>query len=259
MSMRSKISSGVALAAVGAGVLALGLWYFVLKSDAPPPVSLAGAIESVATAAPPASTTDATATSSAAVGADLALETGEGTATEDLAGTWVVVEGDSSFVGYRVDETLAGVGATTAVGRTSDLEGSLEYDGSLITAVEITADLTTLASDKSMRDGQLRTQAIETGVYPTATFVLTSPIEIAGLPAEGEAVTQSVSGELTLHGVTQAVQIEVEGVLQDGQLIVVGSTEIQFADFDIDQPVSMSVVSIEDHGTMEFQLVFSQS
>jgi hypothetical protein len=42
-------------------------------------------------------------------------------------------------------------------------------------------------------------------------------------------VTQTVTGELTLHGVTNTVEIEVEGALQDGLLVVVGSTEIQFA------------------------------
>jgi polyisoprenoid-binding protein YceI len=178
------------------------------------------------------------------------------TSNDGLAGKWTVITGDSSFVGYRVDETLAGVGATTAVGRTGDIEGTLAFDGSTITAVEVTADLTTLASDKSMRDGQLRTQAIETGTYPTATFVLASPTAISELPEDGVTVTQTVTGELTLHGVTNTVEIEVEGALQDGLLVVVGSTEIQFADYDIDQPVSMSVVSIEDHGTMEFQLVF---
>jgi hypothetical protein len=69
-------------------------------------------------------------------------------------------------------------------------------------------------------------------------------------------VTQTVTGELTLHAVTNTVEIEVEGALQDGLLVVVGSTEIQFADYAIEQPVSMSVASIADHGTMEFQIVF---
>ena len=177
----------------------------------------------------------------------------------DLTGTWTVVQGDNSFVGYRVNETLASIGATTAVGRTGDVTGTLEYDGTSITSVEITADLTTLASDKDMRDGQLKTQAIETNTYPTATFVLTSPIAISEAPESGETVTQTVTGELTLHGVTRTVEIEVDGALQDGVLVVVGSTDILFADYDIEQPVSMAVVGIEDHGTMEFQLVFQQS
>jgi polyisoprenoid-binding protein YceI len=242
MNLKSKLLlSGVGLAVAGVAMGAAA-WYFVLRNDAPPPVSLESALEAIA------SPEAATQTSGTISESDA-----------DLAGTWALVKGANSFVGYRVDETLAGVGATTAVGRTTDVTGTLEFDGSTITEVEITADLTTLASDKTMRDGQLRNQAIETSKFPTATFVLTSPIEISEIPADGETVTQTVNGELTLHGVTRAVEIEVEGVLQNGQLVVVGSTVIQFADYDIEQPVSMSVVSIEDHGTMELQLVFTRA
>ena len=252
---KAGIAAALAVVAVGAAV-----WYFYLRNDSPPPVSLANAIESLdastpATSLVAATTTSTTSATSETTTGDAAAPVGV-TSNDGLAGTWTVVIGDSSFVGYRVDETLAGVGATTAVGRTGDIEGMLEFDGSTITAVEVKADLTTLTSDKSMRDGQLGNQAIETNTYPAATFVLASPIAISDVPEDGVSVTQTVTGELTLHGVTNTVEIEVEGALQDGLLVVVGSTEIQFADYDIDQPVSMSVVSIEDHGTMEFQLVF---
>jgi polyisoprenoid-binding protein YceI len=246
MLTKTRLLTGSVALVVAAIAMGAAAWYFYLRNDAPPPVSLQSALQSLET------------TDGAANGSTTATNVSDDT-TDDLAGTWTLVAGANSFVGYRVDETLAGVGATTAVGRTSDIEGSLEFDGSVITTVEITADLTTLASDKSMRDGQLRTQAIETNSFPTATFVLTSPIEIGDIPADGETVTQTVTGELTLHGVTREVELEVEGVLTNGQLVVVGSTVIQFADYNIAQPVSMSVVSIEDHGTMEFQLVFAKA
>jgi hypothetical protein len=59
-----------------------------------------------------------------------------------------------------------------------------------------------------------------------------------------------------LHGVTRPVEIEVEGVLKDGRLVVVGSTEIKFADYEIAQPRAAAVLTVDNHGTMEFQLVF---
>jgi polyisoprenoid-binding protein YceI len=240
MSLKSKLLTGGVGLAVAGIALGAAAWYFILRNDAPPPVSLQSALEAIA---------------SPEAGSNAALSNSDA----DLTGTWTLVQGANSFVGYRVDETLVGVGATTAVGRTSGVEGTLEFDGNAITAVEVIADLTTLTSDKSMRDGQLRTQAIETSRFPTATFVLTSPIQVGDVPAEGEAVKQTIQGELTLHGVTRAVEIEVQGVIQNGQLVVVGSTVIQFADYDIDQPTSMSVVSIADHGTMELQLVFTKA
>jgi polyisoprenoid-binding protein YceI len=72
-------------------------------------------------------------------------------------------------------------------------------------------------------------------------------------------VTKTVSGQLTLHGVTRAIEIKIEGVLKANQLVLVGSTNIVFADYGIAQPVSMSVVSIEDHGTLEYQLLFGKA
>jgi polyisoprenoid-binding protein YceI len=246
MSLKTKLLTSAAGLAVAAMAMGAATWYFYLRSDAPAPVSLASALESIE------------ATDGGAAGSTTASNVSEDIEV-NLAGTWTVVAGANSFAGYRVDETLAGVGATTAVGRTSGVTGSLEFDGDAITSVEVTADLTTLASDKTMRDGQLRNQAIETSKFPTATFVLTSPIQISDLPADGETVTQTITGELTLHGVTNEIEVEVQGVLQNGQLVVVGSTEIQFADYDIAEPTSMSVVSIEDHGTMELQLVFAKA
>jgi polyisoprenoid-binding protein YceI len=205
MSLKTKLLTGAAGLAVAAVAMGAAAWYFYLRSDAPAPVSLASALESIE------------ATDGGAAGSMTASNVSEDVDAE-LGGTWTVVAGANSFAGYRVDETLAGVGATTAVGRTSGVTGSLEFDGDAITNVEVTADLTTLASDKTMRDGQLRNQAIETSKFPTATFVLTSPIQISDLPADGETVTQTIAGELTLHGVTNEIEIEVQGVLQNGQL-----------------------------------------
>src|SRR5207237_1469928 len=52
-----------------------------------------------------------------------------------------------SFVGYRVNETLAGNKANTAVGRTPAVSGTLTLDGATIRSVQITADPSQLQSD----------------------------------------------------------------------------------------------------------------
>ncbi|MDA1010885.1 MAG: YceI family protein [Chloroflexi bacterium] len=173
----------------GAAVLAVTLvaasgWYFLVRGDEPPPVSLADAITSssgVTTAMPsPTAATPApnvTTAASATPGASTSTPTTDG----DLAGTWTVDPG-ASFVGYRIDEVLSGIGSATAVGRTSAVEGALTFDGAVIADVEVTADLTQLESDDSRRDGQLRRQALETNQYPTSTFVLVEPIAIDGDP-----------------------------------------------------------------------------
>jgi polyisoprenoid-binding protein YceI len=164
----------------------------------------------------------------------------------------------SSFVGYRVQEELAGIGGQTAVGRTPDVSGTLTLVGTTLTSTEVTADLTTLVSDDDRRDNQLREQAIQTDTYPTATFVLTEPIELPDGAADGDEVTVTASGELTLHGVTQPVEVPIMAQLVDDAVVITGSIDIAFAGYEIEKPTSMIVLSVDDHGVMEFQLFFTQ-
>src|SRR5262249_24220175 len=116
----------------------------------------------------------------------------------------------SAFVGYRVNEQLAGVGAKTAFGRTPDVEGTLTIDGTTATKTKSPADPTTPQSDDSRRDGQLRNQAIQTGQFPTATFELTQPIDFAKVPTDETTVSVQATGDLTLHGVTKQVTIPLD-------------------------------------------------
>ena len=162
----------------------------------------------------------------------------------------------SSWVGYRVDETLAGNRANTAVGRTPDLTGSLTLSGTQITSVEISANLQALQSDDRRRDGQLGRQGIETDQFPKATFKLTAPIQLVSAPADGQTITATATGELTLHGVTKTVDVPIQAKVSGNAVTVAGSIEIQFADYGISPPSSFVVLSVEDHGTVEFQLHF---
>jgi polyisoprenoid-binding protein YceI len=240
MQTRSKLLSIGAAALAIAVLSAASAWYFVIRGDAPAAVSLQGALSSLAsdpgTAGSSVSTMDSA-----------------------LSGTWTVVQGAGSFAGYRVGENLAGVGSTTAVGRTQQVDGSLTYNGDEVTDVEVTADVSTLQSDKSQRDNALKMQALQTATYPTATFVLKTPIEIDQVPTDGTAMTQTVLGDLTLHGVTREVELDVEGALQGNLLVVVGSTQIQFADYRISSPKAAAVLAVDDYGVMEFQLLYTKA
>ena len=177
----------------------------------------------------------------------------------ELAGEWVLSERGDSFVGYRIDEELANIGAATAVGRTGQIEASLSFDGAAVTAVEIVADLRTLRSDQSFRDGALRDRGLESDTYPFATFRLAEPIVIERLPVDGDTLSATVAGTLELHGVTNAVQIVLEGQYVDGLVVVSGSTEIVLMDYEIEAPTGFRVLSIEESGQMEFQVVFERA
>jgi polyisoprenoid-binding protein YceI len=178
-------------------------------------------------------------------------------------GAWEVEAGDgtdqTTFAGYRVTEELANIGATEAVGRTGDIAGTLVLEGTTVVEVEVEVDLSTLESDKSGRDAQLRRQALETNTFPTATFTLTTPIELDAVPAEGAPIDVVAQGDLTLHGVTNAVELPLEAQLVGDRIAVVGSLQVAFADYAISAPQAVAVLSVEDVATMEFQLFYART
>ena len=187
--------------------------------------------------------------------------------TAELDGTWAVdaetgeftlEDATGSYAGFRVDEELANIGAFTAVGRTGDVSGTLEIADEQVTSVEIEVGLTTLRTDDSRRDGAVQ-RALGTSQHPTATFSLTGELDIGGAVESGEPVSLAAPGDLTVKGITQPVTINIEARLVGSVIAVVGSVEITFADFDVSVPQVPIVLSAEDHGIMEFLLLFRRS
>jgi polyisoprenoid-binding protein YceI len=169
----------------------------------------------------------------------------------DPSGAWNVANG--SKVGYRVNEVLFGQ-THEAVGRTEDVTGTMKVEGTTITQATFTADMTTVTSDDSRRDGQFNGRIMETSTYPTATFELTEPIELGRIPDEGTEATYSATGNLTLHGVTKSVTFDVTGLWSGSTIQIAGSIAITFGDYHIADPSFAGLVSTEDHGALEFAL-----
>jgi len=252
-----RVAGAVLLVVIVAGGVA-GLFYLFGRST-PAAVSLATPTPSAtsSSAVPPSATTSSAASTPAASAS---------TSSGSLDGTWSIDSSvgsfsdfSGSFVGYRVQEELVNIGASTAVGRTPDVTGSFTLSGTSITEANFEADLSTLQSDSNMRDGQLTRQGIETGAYPTASFKLTQPIDLGSVPADGQSVNVTATGDLNLHGVTKSVAIPLQARLAGDVVTIVGSVEITFADFQIARPQSMMVLSVADHGTLELQLQFRHS
>ena len=158
-----------------------------------------------------------------------------------------------------MQEQLAGIGAKTAVGRTPKVTGTMTIDGTTIPKATFEVDMTTLTSDDDRRDGQMRTQGIETSKFPKATFTLTQPISLGSIPADGEKITVNAVGDLTLHGVTKQVTFPLEAQRTGDVIAVVGQLEIPFSDYSISKPTSVAVLSVEDKGIMEVQLFFTKT
>jgi polyisoprenoid-binding protein YceI len=173
-----------------------------------------------------------------------------------VAGTWAV--GPGSAVGYRVNEVLLGQNAT-AVGRTSSVTGQLAIVGTTATAAAFTVPMATVHSDKSQRDDQFDGRIMNVSQYPTATFTLTSPIDLAPLPAGGAIKDYTAHGNLTLHGTTRAVTFTLTAERKGTQIDVAGDIPVLFADYNIQNPSFAGFVTTQDHGLLEFLLVFNRT
>lgn len=245
-STRSSKKPLIAIALVVAILGGVAGWYFLIRDDSP-------AAFDIDTASGGSSETDDTG------GSEEGSTSDEGT----VEGTWTVdpdagAEAGGTSAGFRVDEELASIGATTAVGRTGGVDGSLVIDGTSVTDVEVTVDMASLETDDSRRDGRMRS-ALATDEFPTATFVLTEPIDLGTLPADGETISVTATGDMTIKGTTNTVDIDLDARLVDGTLVVVGSAPVVFADYGVETPTAAIVVSLEDEGTIEFQLFFERA
>ncbi len=248
------MSRNVLLAALAIVVLAAGWFAFeIIDTDAPDAVSTDAALQQLADDAA-AAEVDAGGTSADAPAAG----------TIDAVGTWVVDDefGDfgfsnasGSFAGFRVGKTFFAGGGATAVGRSGGVTGELVIENGALTSGEIVVDMTEMRSDERARESVIN-DVMNVAEHPTGTFVVAGPVSLdtTALTA-GETVSVAVDGQLTISGVTQDVTVPIEATIVDGgRGVVVGSTELVWADYGVETPES-SVASVADDGVLEFQLV----
>ncbi len=228
------------LGLVVVAIVAVVLYFTVIREDAPEEFGLTEATEQSDDAADDAgSETD-----------------GEADAAPiELDGTWSVSAG--SEAGYRVVEDLSGITDFEAVGRTSNVTGSIDIAGGTISAGSFEVDIASISSDDERRDGQFTGDIMNAAEFPTSTLVLTAPIEIGEAPAEGTAIDATASGDLTLRGSTNAVTFPVQAQVLNGQIEIVGSIDVLFSDFGIANP-SNPFVTVRDEGKVEVRLLLDK-
>ncbi len=140
------------------------------------------------------------------------------------------------------------------------MTGEIAIDGEAVTTGTFTADLTTLKSDEDRRDNRMRTDGLQTDQFPQATFALTAPIDLGATPTAGEPIDASATGDLTLHGTTKAVTVNLQTQLNaDGTITVVGQIPILFADYGITRPDVAGFVTTEDNGLIELRLELTKT
>jgi polyisoprenoid-binding protein YceI len=238
--------------------------YILLHGQAPEEVSLESAVQSAQSgtettpADPPSDTSETTAAPAATIPVDLASGIGGEWVVDTSIGEFSFEDATASFVGFRIQEELASIGATEAVGRTPTVDGRLVIDGSTVIEATITADMTDIVTNNSRRDDRVQ-GALSTGEFPTATFTLSEPFDVSPGLIDGDPIAVTAVGDLTIAGVTNEVEFPLEAQAIGDIVIVVGSLEIDFADWGVRVPSAAAVVSAEDHGPIEMQLFFARA
>ena len=252
------------------------LWFLFVRGDTPEAVSTEAGLEQLQEdlAVSEDDQDDAPSLPEDEAEAEPAVEQGTGSADDTGAsvggvnGIWIVDDefGDfdfetasGSFAGFRVGEKLT-VGEVTAVGRTGGVTGSLTIEDGTLVAAEITVDLTTIRSNDRRRETPIR-NAVGARDFPTAMFVLTEPVpvDVEALEA-GSTILVDAVGDLTVKGTTNLVVLSLEATIAEpGVGLIIGSTEIFWEDFGVTPPRAPIVVSVEEHGILEFQLIVRPS
>ena len=151
--------------------------------------------------------------------------------------------GAHAFIQFRIKH----LGYSWLLGRFNTFDGNFRYDEANPSEahVEVTIDTASIDSNHAERDKHLRSnEFLDVGKYPTAKFVSTS-FEETG---DGKAI---LKGNLTLHGVTKPVTIDVKHIGHGAdpwggyRRGFEGSTTLTLADFGIKRDLGPASRSLE--------------
>ncbi|HXR28928.1 MAG TPA: YceI family protein [Solirubrobacteraceae bacterium] len=239
----TKRGTAIAIAAsVGlVGVLAfLAVYFLLFPTSSPSPFKL-----SASAAASGQTSPSSTATARA------------GSPSATLGSRWTIAAG--SQAGYRVREKLAFLPAQSdAVGRTSQITGGATVTASKdtlrVTAASFTVAVNTLTSDRSMRDERIHSIGLESDRYPTATFVLSSPVTVSLSALSGRVAHVSATGTFNIHGTSRQETVPLEMSLSGSTLQTAGALTFPWSAFNMTAPSVGGFVNVTEHATMEFDL-----
>jgi polyisoprenoid-binding protein YceI len=172
-----------------------------------------------------------------------------------------VVDSQQSTAQYVVEETLQGLRTTTVGKSTTGVTGDLYLTRQGLAsspASSFKVDLRTIQSDENRRDDYVSSSTLQTNRFPFAEFVIQS---VTGFPAnyvEGTQVELTLSGNLTIHGVTRPMTWKVLARQQGGSLGATADTDFKMSDFGI-RPPDVGFARADDQLHVQVVLIASQA
>jgi len=123
-----------------------------------------------------------------------------------------------------------------------------------ITAASFKVAVNTLKSNEPVRDQHIRTIGLQSGEYPTATFVLSDPLVLSSGALSGRVVDVPVTGVFNIHGTSRRETVPLQMSLSNTTIEAVGSLTFPWSAFNMTAPSVGGFVNVSGTATMEFDL-----
>mgnify|MGYP002778140474 CR=1 FL=1 len=162
---------------------------------------------------------------------------------------------------YKVRERLVGRDLDNdVVGVTKDVAGRLlvESNGRVVRdSSRIIVQAGTFVTDQTRRDGYVRRRTLEVERFPTVELVPTTFAGISSPIPSGATRTFSLTGDLTIRGVTRPTTWQVTARGDGRDVVGTATTAFTYKDFGIEQPRVPIVLSVADTLRLEYDFRFT--
>lgn len=156
---------------------------------------------------------------------------------------------DESTVSFELDEMLRGE-PNPVVGTNEEVAGQIRFDPTDLGSTEIgtvVISSQTFTTDQSSRDRAIRGPILDSNAEPTIEFAPTSIDGLSGAADVGDAFEFTVTGDLTIRGITREVTFDAEATLVAADRIEgTASATVLRSDFELAIPSVASVADVSD-------------
>lgn len=183
-----------------------------------------------------------------------------GGASENTGATFVI-DSSQSFVTFEIDEVLQG-SPNHVVGTTDHVAGQVAFDRSDLSMIrfsEIVVNARTFKTDAERRDRAIRGPIILNSAsdqFELITFEVDGVTGLNDTAEPGDVLTFSLTGSLTIKGVTSEGRFDVEASLVDESTIEgFATTTVLRSDFGIGIPGVPGIADVGDEVVLSISFV----
>lgn len=174
---------------------------------------------------------------------------------EESSASYVVQE---EFLAGALSKLGIDAGNVEVTGTTSDVSGQLQLalgSENPLGDNRFSVNLSSFSTDQNRRDDWIREEGPQFGSAPPAQFVATSIDNAPSDYTEGEEVSFTLNGDLTIKEVTNPVSFDVTATLSGDTITGTASTQSKLTDWNIEPPNFANTLTVADE--LEIRLNFT--